>query len=61
MAYNLDNYLEDSKEWIETETKRRMEEDGTSYDNAYLEAVLLRCYFYKDLQRKMEKIIEGLS
>ena len=61
MAYNLDNFLEDSKEWLEAETKRRMEVNGTSYDNSYLEAIILRSFMYKDLQLKLEKIMEGLS
>ena len=61
MAYNLNNYLDDSKEWIEAETKRRMEENGTSYDNSYLEAIILRSFMYKELQMKLKKIAEGLS
>lgn len=61
MAYNLNNYLDDSEEWIEAETKRRMEENGTSYDNAYLEAIILRSLMYKELQMKLKKIVEGLS
>lgn len=61
MAYNLNNYLDDSKEWIEAETKRRMEENGTSYDNSYLEAIILRSFMYKELQIKLKKIVEGLS